>query len=281
MKTFTCTYPQNLRDFTDFNYPQGSFCFARLVRDRDIKVNGVRVSKNTELEAGDTVAYYTTPKEESALTYNTVFEDENLLVADKFAGVSTEGLKAQLNERGAYFAVHRLDRNTSGLIVFAKTERAEAELLNAFKERRLKKLYIAVCRDCFVSERATLTAYLKKDKDAALVKIYDKPVSGALKIITEYKVAERKDGLALVNVCLLTGRTHQIRAHLAHIGCPVLGDEKYGDNDLNGRYGLRRQCLSACELRFSGLCGGLEYLNGRVFKSGFGFSLESFTLKKT
>ena len=106
-------------------------------------------------------------------------------------------------------------------------------------------------------------------------------VSGALKIITEYKVAERKDGLALVNVCLLTGRTHQIRAHLAHIGCPVLGDEKYGDNDLNGRYGLRRQCLNACELRFSGLCGELEYLNGRIFKSGLGFSLESFTLKKT
>lgn len=276
MKTFICNNIQNLRDFTDSNYPQGSFCFVRLLRDRDIKVNGVRVSENTELKAGDTVAYYTTPKEESALTHTVIFEDVNVLVADKFSQVSTEGLCAELNTYGAFYAVHRLDRNTSGLIVFAKTKQAELSLLKSFKERGLQKKYVAVCKNNFKRDEAKLTAYLVKDENAAFVKIYDKPTSGAVRIVTEYSISQKKEDLALVNITLHTGRTHQIRAHFAHIGCPVLGDGKYGDGEINKKYGVRRQCLVSDELIFQNLSGGLEYLNGRVFKSALNLPLYAY-----
>ena len=276
MKTFICTQPQNLRDFTDFTYPQGSFCFARLLREKDIKVNGVRVSKNVMLNAGDTVVYYTTQKDESAPTHITVFEDDNIIIVDKFSGVTSEGLCVELNTCGTFYAVHRLDRNTSGLMVFAKTENAERELLKAFKEHGLQKTYIAVCKNNFKESSCTLNAFLKKDEKNALVKVYDKQIDNAVKIITEYSVLQQNDDLALVEINLHTGRTHQIRAHFAYIGCPVLGDEKYGDEVLNRKYGVRRQCLVAKKLQFKNLAGGIGYLNGFAVQSNFELSLVNY-----
>lgn len=277
MKTFSCSQPQSLRDFTDANFPQGSFCLARLLRARDVKVNGVRVNSNVTLNAGDVVTYYTTPKDENALTHTAIYEDDNIFIADKLSGVSSEGLCAELNERGTYFAVHRLDRNTAGLLVFAKNEMAKDVLLNAFKAHGVKKTYIAVCKDCFKKDSQTLTAFIKKDEKSALVKVYDKRCVGAQNIITEYTVLERRGGLALVEVRLHTGRTHQIRAHLAHIGCPLLGDNKYGDTALNRRYKLTRQCLVAKYLSFFALTGGLEYLNCFSAESTFNLSLQNYT----
>lgn len=276
MKTFTCTQSQSLRDFTDFNFPQGSFCFARLLRNKDIKVNGARVSKNIALKSGDTVMYYTTPKDESAITHTIVFEDENIIIVDKFSGVTTEGLCAELNTGSTFYAVHRLDRNTSGLLVFAKTKQAEGELLKAFREHSVQKTYIAVCKNNFKEDSRTLTAYLLKDEKNSLVKIYNKPVEGALKIITEYSVLQKNEALALLKIKLHTGRTHQIRAHMAYIGCSVLGDGKYGDEILNKKFGVRRQCLVAKKLQFLNLSGGLEYLNGFTAESTFKLSIEHF-----
>ncbi|MDE5722018.1 MAG: RluA family pseudouridine synthase [Clostridia bacterium] len=268
MKTFTVTQNQSLKDFTDCTYPQGGFCFAQLLKNKDIKVNGARVSGNVALKTGDEVVFYTAPKQEEMKSHGLVFEDENVCIADKYSGVNTEGLLSELQEKGEFYAVHRLDRNTQGVIVFAKNKAAEAELLSAFKERRVIKTYVALCKNRFMAESAILTAYLKKDERTSFVKVYDKEVSGSVKIITQYSLVENRGDIALVRITLHTGRTHQIRAHFAHIGCPVLGDEKYGDEALNKKYGLKRQCLISKRLAFC-LTGKLSYLNGKSFISRF------------
>lgn len=268
MKTFYAPYPVPLKDFTDSVYPQGSFAFAALLRARDIKVNGARVGKNVMLSAGDEVVYYTNPKQEQKPSHSVIYADENILVADKYGGVSSEALLSELCGKGEYFAVHRLDRNTAGLILFAKTEAAERELLQAFRERKIVKTYLCFCKNRFRKKHDCLTAYLKKDGRAAEVKIYGEPTGGAVKIVTEYTVAESLGDYALVEIALHTGKTHQIRAHMAHIGCPVLGDEKYGDERLNEKYGVKRQCLVAKRLAFS-FTGALSYLNGATFESAF------------
>ena len=269
MKTFTCTQRQTLRDFTDANFPQGSFCFARLLRAKDIKVNGVRVNKNIALKSGDEIVFYTTEKQESMPTHGKVYEDENVYIADKFSGVSSEGLCAELNTYGTFYPVHRLDRNTCGLLVYAKNREAESSLISAFKDRGVQKTYSAICKNNFTVDKQILTAYLVKDEKGALVKVFDRPREVAQKIITEYAVEQKSGDIALVSIVLHTGITHQIRAHFAHICCPVLGDNKYGDEALNKKYGLARQCLVSKRLEFCKLTDGLEYLNGRTFLSNF------------
>ena len=273
MKTFSVTQDTDLKDFTDAVYPQGSFCFSALLKAKNIKVNGARVRENVSLSRGDEVIYYTTPKQEQIPSHGVVYEDKNLLIADKASGVSSEALLFELCARGELYAVHRLDRNTEGLIIFAKTKEAEGELLRAFKNRLIDKTYIALCKNAFAKKRATLTAYLKKDEKVGLVKIYDEKKSGSETIVTEYCVEEERGDVALVSVRLHTGKTHQIRAHLAHIGCPVLGDEKYGDRQLNAKYGAKRQRLVAKYLTIdSGGC--LSYLKGKTFQSAYNLNIE-------
>ena len=270
MKTFLVTEDTNLKDFTDATFPQGSFCFSALLKGKDIKVNGVRASKNVPVKRGDEVVYYTTPKQESKPSHNMIYEDENIYIAEKFSGVSSEGLYFELSQKGECFAVHRLDRNTQGLIVYAKSKAAADELLTAFRDKKVQKTYVALCKNCFMEKRATLSAYLKKDGEQAKVKVLEKPEKGAENIITEYCVEEEYGDIALVKINLHTGKTHQIRAHMAFLGCPVLGDEKYGDEALNKKYGAKRQRLIAKRLEFN-LDGRLSYLNGKTFESSFNF----------
>ncbi|MDE6000912.1 MAG: RluA family pseudouridine synthase [Clostridia bacterium] len=268
MKTFYVTKDTSLKEFTDAVYPQGSFCFAALLRSKDIKVNGLRVGKSVSLKRGDEVVYYTSPKQEGKLSHNVIFEDENIYVADKYSGVSSEALLSELGAKGEFYAVHRLDRNTQGLIIFAKNKVAEGELLSAFAERRTIKVYLALCKNNFKNQSATLSAYLLKDEKTSTVKVYDGEKKGAVKIVTQYSVVESRGDIALVRVTLHTGKTHQIRAHMAHIDCPVLGDNKYGDEQLNKKYNLKRQCLVSKILAFC-IDGSLNYLNGKQFISRF------------
>ena len=235
-----------LSSFTDSVYPQGSFYFSALLRAGDVRVNGLKTRADIILNAGDEVAYYTTPKMEAKPSHSCIYADEYIYVADKFSGVSAEALACEL----ALIPVHRLDRNTCGAMVLARDGETAELLKKLFKQRAVVKKYICVCRDGFSSDEAELSAYLFKDEKKGLVDISRSPKKGYVPIRTAYRVLARSEGLARVEVTLHTGKTHQIRAHMAFIGCPVLGDEKYGDPALNKKYGLRRQQLCSSVLSF-------------------------------
>ena len=247
MKKFIVTTAANLRDFTDCTYPQGSFYFSRLLKSGDIRVNGAKVRRNCPLNPGDEVVYYTTPKMESKPSHSVIYAGQSFTAVDKFSGVSTEALARELG----LLPVHRLDRNTSGVILFASDAAAQQKLFGLFRERSISKEYIAVCKNAFARGEGDLTAYLRKDEARSFVTISDRPARGCEPIRTQYKVLEERGDIAMVSIILHTGKTHQIRAHMAHIGCPVLGDEKYGDESLNALYGAKRQLLCAYRLFFS------------------------------
>jgi 23S rRNA pseudouridine955/2504/2580 synthase len=162
-----------------------------------------------------------------------------------------------------------LDRNTQGLIVFAKNKKTEEELLSLFKEKSVTKIYHALCVGTFEQKHGILTAYLQKNAEGSFVRVYDKPIGE--KIITEYTVLKAYTDISLIQITLHTGKTHQIRAHLAHIGHPVLGDTKYGDKSYNEEYNRTRQCLIAKSLQIQSE-GRLSYLKGKIFTSKFDFS---------
>ncbi len=220
------------------------------------------------MSAGDEVVYYTTRREEEKQFYEVVYADEHILILDKAAGVSSEALFAAVREAyGARF-IHRLDRNTSGLIAFARTDQAEEVLLSAFRRRQVCKIYHALCFHPFVLSHACERAYLRKDERAARVFITANAVPGADPIETEYTVLEKMDEYSLVEIRLHSGKTHQIRAHMAFLGHPIAGDEKYGDEALNRLYRVKRQILVAKRLSFA-CTGCLAELNGREFVSSF------------
>ena len=267
---------ERLKEFTDNHCAQASFFFARLLKNKDIKVNGKKVSTDVLLKKGDVVCYYLTQKQEGVSAFYPVYEDENVCIVDKESGVNSQAVHEALLRKGTYYFVHRLDRNTKGLLVFAKTQTAEQELLSAFRTHTLQKIYHALCFGVPKQERATLTAYLKKDGEKSLVRVFEKNVVGAEKIITEYSVLQTERDITKMEIRLHTGKTHQIRAHMAFIGCPVVGDMKYGNTLKNKAVGAARQCLVAKHLRFS-FVGVLSYLNERSFSSRFEVELPKST----
>lgn len=259
---------QNLKEFTENNYAQAAFFWNILLKNKEIKVNGKRVNGDCPVFVGDRVSYYLTAKQAEKVAFYTVFEDENILVVDKESGVNSEAVFAALTRQGEYYFLHRLDRNTKGLLVFARNIKSKDALLQAFKDKGVEKRYHALCFGVFPKQNDVLTAYLKKDAGKAIVRIYDKPINGGEKIVTEYKVLENVEGMTKVEVTLHTGKTHQIRAHLAHIGCPIVGDMKYGNSIENKAKNLSRQCLVSKHLRIVA-AEGLEYLQNQAFTSQF------------
>jgi len=264
----TVEQTQNLKDFTETHYAQGSFFWNYLLKNREIKINGVRVGKDVLLQKGDVVTYYLSKKQEEKSAFYTVYEDDNLLIVDKESGVNSEAVFAALSRVGEYYFIHRLDRNTAGLMAFARNAKAELALKEAFKERTVTKIYHALCFGTFEKKNAVLTAYLKKDEAKSLVRVYDEERKGTEKIVTEYRVIEEFDGFSKVEVTLHTGKTHQIRAHLAHVGCPIVGDMKYGLSEKNKKIKAARQCLVAKSLSFK-QADGLAYLTEKTFISRF------------
>ena len=240
--------------------------FMRALRKKDVKVNGVRVSTDVVLSIGDKVEIYYVEAKLNA--FERVYSDDNVVVIDKKSGFTSEKVYELIQGEypNARF-IHRLDRNTDGLMIFALNDQTEKELLNGFKTRTFDKIYTTIVVGQVKKQSDRLIAYLKKDKENAVVRIYDNHVKGSVEIKTEYKVIKREQGLTVLEVRLHTGKTHQIRAHLAHVGYPILGDGKYGDFSANQKYSANSQKLTASRLTLRFKEGEtLYYLNEKTFE---------------
>ena len=179
-----------------------------------------------------------------------VYEDEDMLVVDKEPGTEVEtDLVSELSAiHSPLYPVHRLDANTMGLVVLAKTEQAEADLLDAFARHETGKVYEAILVGVPEKREGTLVHWGLKDEAKAFMRLVPQDTPGALRMELSYKILETRGGLSQAQIQLMTGRTHQIRVQMAAIGCPVLGDDKYGDREANKRFRQKRQLLLAKRL---------------------------------
>ena len=236
----------------------------KLYRKKDIKVNGKRVSNNCELNVGDLVEVYFQPK---AANLSVIYKDENLLVLNKPKGKSSDEFYNQVKgEFPTAIYTHRLDTNTSGIIMFALNQEAYEQLFNGFKNRTFEKYYYCLVNGVPKKQSALLSDYMFKDAKKGIAIVYSNKVKGSLPIQTEYQVVKSGKQSAVLKVKLITGRTHQIRAHLAYHGHFIIGDGKYGDERINKQFRERSQLLISGEtiLRFNE-SSKLYYLNGKKF----------------
>lgn len=240
----------------------------RLFRDKDIKVNGKKVGdKKMTVTSLDEICVYE-KKDKTFSIYTAVYEDENVLIADKEQGVNSEGLYNYLKTQGDYRFLHRLDRNTCGIMIFAKNDKFEKLLLKAIKDRKINKQYEAVLVGSPKKDQDVMKAFLTKNAYASTVKVTKAPTSASEEIVTGYEITKKSKALSYAKINLITGRTHQIRAHFAFIGCPVLGDNKYGNEDANKAYGQKKQLLISKHTQINGTG---TYLDGMTFSSSHSF----------
>lgn len=265
------------------------------IRKKNIKVNKKRCTNDQKLNEGDLLELYLKDDVlklkvkhldfmKASDELDIVYEDENVIIINKKVGIlcHPDGkeyidnlvarLKKYLYKKGEWSPetssftpslANRIDRNTGGLVLGAKNLEA-LKILNAMiKSREIEKYYLTVVYGKMPKSEETLIAFLTKDERKNLVKVTDNQVEGSKKIITKYKVLDYYYDASLLEIELLTGRTHQIRAHLAHIGHPLYGDGKYGREE--GRY---RQALYSYKLKFAFDDDNLlSYLSGRVFQA--------------
>ena len=261
------------------------------IRERQVRLDGERVDGDARVRAGQELRAYF-PKaalaaaDRPAKEIDVVYEDARVLLLSKPQGLPAQNesdpqtgdtaltraiahIAAAGGETDRVRLCHRLDVQTGGLLLLTKDDEAYESAVRAFTQRTMRKLYVCRVKGCPAKPQQTLRAWLRKDAALARVSVTDYPARGAQEIVTAYRVLEPGER-ARLEVELVTGRTHQIRAHLAHIGHPVLGDDKYGDRTLNRRLGLRRQQLWAWRLEFEA-DGALAYLNGRAFEAACPF----------
>ena len=275
----------------------------KFIRTKKIKVNRGRTEQSYMLVEGDEVQlfikdeFFDSPEgDTSALgaikpKIDVVYEDENIILCNKRPGVlvheDKDGgentlimhIQAYLCQKGEYdpseeqsFApalCNRIDRNTGGIVIAAKNAMALRVMNEKIRNNEISKFYMCAVHGEVREKSRTLCGWLKKNSADNTVKVSDVKFSGAKEIITKYKTVKVKDGRSLLEVELVTGRTHQIRAHMSHIGHPLLGDGKYGVNRDDKREGYKYQALYAYRLRFDfdkNTESELDYLRGREIK---------------
>ena len=258
-------------------------------RKKDVRINDIKMNEDKLVHAGDVISVYIVDD----LLYKNikiekVYEDENILIINKPVNIEVVGkdsLTAMLEKEYSFISpCHRLDRNTTGLVLFAKNQESLDILLEKFKYQEIEKHYLAKVYNAKkhnnfgINQKSqnsvvgknislTLTAYLFKDNKKSMVYISDIPKKGYVKIETSITLLEKndKENYSILDVELHTGKTHQIRAHLAHIGLPIIGDGKYGINEINKKFGCKTQqlCSSKLKFNFKTDAGILNYLNGK------------------
>lgn len=278
-----------------FSKAPKSFIY-KMLRKKRIKLNGGRAEGSEMLSDGDRIQLYLAEETIEGFTeikavartssgVDVIYEDENILAVNKPAGVLSHAESADdrdtmidrvlsyLHEKGDYMPekemsftpalCNRLDRNTSGIVIAGKNAEALRQLNAAVKTKNIKKLYKAlVCGTVKGSGR--LEDMYTKDRDRNKASLG----SGDKKIVTEYRPIKSDGKYTLMEVELITGKSHQIRVHMASIDCPIIGDTKYGDAKVNGDFrkkcGVKRQLLHAYKMKLGGLTGDLAYLNGKT-----------------
>ena len=264
------------------NLPQS--LMYKYIRMKRIKVNGKRGEISLRLNEGDVVDMYINdeffaPAQEhydflsASKKIDIVYEDENILLLDKKVGLLSHPdeneyndtlitrVKRYLYEKGEYdpkaensfvpSLVNRIDRNTGGIVIAAKNAESLRILNQKLKDRELEKYYLCIIHGKLAKKQGLLEGWLIKDEKKNKVAVFTQQKNGAKQIRTKYSVIDERKGLSLVEVELLTGRTHQIRAHFSSIGHPLLGDGKYGTNALNKPLGYKKQFLYSYRLKFT------------------------------
>ena len=273
----------------------------KYIRLKRIKCNGARAQRDQRLQEGDILQLYINdeffdkPREDNLFltlfkpSLDIVYEDENLLLLNKRPGLvvhadETEKVNTLINHIQAYlyqkkewnpkwenaFApalCNRIDRNTGGIVIAAKNAETLRIINEKIKNHELEKSYLCVTVGRPRPAEGRVEGFLRKDEAKKEVTFFDHPIPGGKTAVTLYRTLESRGELSLVECRLLTGRTHQIRVSMAHLGCPLLGDGKYGRGDVNRRYGETRQALYSYKLRFafSSPAGLLDYLQNRTF----------------
>ena len=259
------------------NLPKSSL--FKSLRNKDIKINEKRINKDIKVNENDKIDIYINdtvlfnlPKK---LEY--IYDDENIAIVFKPQGIlsNNEGqdiLEPTLDDlvkkdHPNYIICHRLDRNTSGLLIFAKNKNINQEILNGFKNNCITKEYIAYVANCnFLKNEETITNYIDIDKKTGIAKVYDENNNKRCfkKITTSYKVlyTNKKRNYGIVKVIIHNGKTHQIRSVLSYINHPIIGDSKYGKNEINKYFKKNKQLLFAVKYIFNFKENSkLKYLN--------------------